>query len=463
MGRVLFFLGMASVINFSLPIFGQAIPYQSSPRQQRVFPPNQAWGVQPRQTIPKTPVPHGGTTRVLPDGRVVTITPFTAEQKRQIRQREAQRKRIKKIREREIAQQAPNTILYPRLAGEFEKQKAILLSVSDWQPYHYPVLSQLVEKTRGHANLLILFNDRNQYDGKPQLPGLIKQLAKQTNNDFSHVRFLKFNLNTVWLRDFGPLVAETESGGSMAMNFFYDTVRPLDDDFPEAWSKLTNTTHNHVPWTLQGGNLSANGYGLAITTTRLFEDNRLYRPGKTFQEDEQYVRRRVMKYCNIKELLVLKPLENEATRHVDMFATFLAPNLVLVAQVDPRYDPQNARILDWNAQYLSQVKLDHRPLRVERIWIPPRQGEHWTPYTNIILTDKLVLLPTYQSDPPKYVKAAVQTYRKLLPKHQVKTIDMTSMKKLGGSLHCLSCSLPAFADLPQGLLTFEEASKDSGM
>ena len=112
--------------------------------------------------------------------------------------------------------------------------------------------------------------------------------------------------------------------------------------FQKLGPSLRGAEHNYVPWTMQGGNLTVNGRGLAIATARLFEDNRLYRPGKTFQEDEEYVRQQLMKFCNIKELLILKPLEQESTRHVDMFATFLAHDLVLVAKVDQRHDPQNA-------------------------------------------------------------------------------------------------------------------------
>ena len=135
-------------------------------------------------------------------------------------------------------------------------------------------------------------------------------------------------------------------------------------------------------------------------------------PEKTIEQEEEFVRQRLMKYCNLKELVVLKPLEQEQTRHADMFSTFLAADLVLVAQLDRRVDPVNASILDYNAQLLSKTKVDGRPLRVERIWIPPRRGENWSPFTNIILTDRLVLIPTYNHDPPQYVKAAVQTYRR---------------------------------------------------
>ena len=260
------------------------------------------------------------------------------------------------------------------------------------------------------------------------------------------------------------MIAQTERGGATVVNFFYDTIRPLDDDFPKLWADVTNANHHDVPWFLQGGNLLSNGQGLAIATSRIFEenrcleDNRFFWAGKTTEEDEEFIRQRIMKFCNIKELVVLKPLEQEQTRHADMFATFLARDLVLVAKVDSQLDPVNAGILDFNAEVLSKVNVDGRPLRVERVWIPPRRGEHWSAFTNIILTDRMVLVPTYKYDPPQYVQNAVQTYQRLLPHHQVLTVDMTSMDKLGGSLHCLSCPIPSFAELPNGLMSFEQAS-----
>ena len=425
---------------------GHRLPVQSSPYQQR-------------QQEEST----GTTTQVMPDGRIITRVPFTEEQKRRIAEREASRAQLKIVRERELDQQGKNESLYPRLPAEFEKQKAMMLSLTDWQPHNLGVLVELIEKTRGHLNLLILYNEKNSDDEKTQIGDLLALLTRP-GKDYPHLRFLNVNLNTIWLRDFGPTFAQTESKDAMVMNFFYDTIRPLDDDFPRLWAEVTNARHHDVPWFLQGGNLISNGQGLAFATRRIFEenrclqDNRSFWAGKTVEEDEEYVRQRIMKFCNIKDLIVLKPLEQEQTRHADMFAAFLAPDLVLVAKIDSQLDRVNASILDSNAEVLAKVIVDGRPLRVERVWIPPRRGEHWSAFTNIILTDRLVLVPTYEHDPPQYVKSALQTYRRLLPHHHVATVDMTSMDKLGGSLHCLSCPIPSFAKLPKGTLSFKQAS-----
>lgn len=349
--------------------------------------------------------------------------------------------------------QGQSKTLFPRLSAEFEPQQAILLSIGDWQPHHFPILSEIVLKTQGHAKIVVLYNDQKQ------LEKLIKVFSRHSSPP-THVSFLQLDLNTIWLRDFGPRLAEMNDGTAMSIDFYYDGTRPKDDELPETWSTLTHAELNHVPWTLQGGNLLANGRGLAVASQRILKDNRVQFSsaygGNSIQQQQDFVIGQFKLYCNIKDLVLLKPLESESTQHVDMFMTFLQPDLALVAQVDRNRDPRNAQILDWNARRLAQLKVDGSPMRVERIAIPPRQGKYWSPYTNIILTDRLVLVPTFESDPPAYVRQAVEVYRKLLPKHHVTTINMNSMNKLEGSLHCLSCNIPKFAKLPEGIRSYSQ-------
>ena len=242
------------------------------------------------------------------------------------------------------------------------------------------------------------------------------------------------------------------------LTFYYYGVRPLDDSFPERWSLKTAGRITKIPWTLQGGNLLCNGNGLGLTTRKLFEDNQVsFGSNRRTGEGEQFVIKEMKEFCNLNELIVLEPLRNESTKHVDMFAAFLAPDHVLLADVDTRIDAANARILDWNARKLANTTMNGTPLKISRIKIPPRDGNAWSTYTNAILTDRLVLVPTMNSDGSNYIANAVSTYKKLLPNHHVVTVDISSMKKLQGSLHCMSLNLPASAPLPNGTISFDQA------
>ena len=185
--------------------------------------------VKPQPAIQNKPqpaiqnLPPGATTRVLPDGRIAIVTPFSKEKIRELKRREAERLRIRKTRTQELTKQGKNKSLFPRLPGEFEKTKAIILSICDWQPHNFDVLIDLIEKTRGHANLLLLYNDDLKSGDKDSFSELLKKLLR-TGKDYRHIRFLNSNLDTIWLRDFGPRLIETEDGTCL----LYTSPSPRD-------------------------------------------------------------------------------------------------------------------------------------------------------------------------------------------------------------------------------------------
>ena len=343
---------------------------------------------------------------------------------------------------------------YPRLAAEFEPTQVLLFGVSDWQPTHRKILIEIAKKTAGHVNVMILCNDTWQI--KETTGWLLEE-----DNDYDNIYFREIALDTVWLRDFGPIFSQT-STGAQALDFYYEGTRPKDDELPHLWSRLTGTKNVKVPWTIQGGNLICNGRGTALVTNRIFQDNHITFPTPPIRGNAEVERRKMVvdefvKFGNLSQLVVLEPLEYESTKHVDMFATFLSPDDVLVAKLNPASDPINAAILDRNAARLRSVRVGDHLMRVHRVEIPARQGTSWSAYTNAIIATDLVLVPVFRSDPAAMVATAVATYKRLLPMHTVETIDMTSMKELQGELHCLSLHVPAFAAVPDKIYPFKNS------
>ena len=343
---------------------------------------------------------------------------------------------------------------YPRLAGEFEPTQVLLFGVSDWQPIHRKILIEIAKKTAGHVNVLILCNDTWQI--KETTQWLLEE-----SDTYDNIYFREIELDTVWLRDFGPIFSQTQAG-AQTLDFYYEGTRPKDDELPRLWSRLTGTKYVKVPWTIQGGNLICNGQGTALVTNRVFQDNFITFPSPPIGQNPEVERRKMVvdelvKFGNLSQLVVLEPLESESTKHVDMFATFLSPVDVLVARLNPATDPINAAILDRNAERLRSIRVGDHPMRVHRVEIPARQGTSWSAYTNAIIATDLVLVPVFRSDPPALIAAAVATYQRLLPTHSVETIDMTSMKELQGELHCLSLHVPAFAAVPDNIYPFKNS------
>lgn len=343
---------------------------------------------------------------------------------------------------------------FPRLAAEFEPARALLFGVADWQPHHREILIEIAEKTSDHVNVMVLCNDTWQIKDTTEW---LLEMRRQ----HPHVYFCEMTCDTVWLRDFGPIFAQTETGAQV-LDFYYEGTRPKDDRLPEVWSQRTGADHVAVPWTIQGGNLISNGRGLALTTNRIFEDNFITFPQPLVGLDAEVERRKMVvdqfaTFCNLSQLIVLEPLRSELTKHVDMFATFLTPTDVLVAELDPVEDATNAGILNRNAARLAAVNVGDQPLNVHRIRIPVREGTSWSAYTNAVMVGDLVLMPIFASDPPDMVAAAKAAYQRLLPGHTIETIDMSSMKQLQGELHCLSLHVPEFVPMPDRIYPFANA------
>jgi agmatine/peptidylarginine deiminase len=343
---------------------------------------------------------------------------------------------------------------FPRLIADFEPQRALVLSVSDWQPHHAPVFQQIVDKTHGHLDLIVLCNTQAQF---VMVMGWLDSMGERS----THLHFVLLELDTIWLRDFGPLFAETAEGQTQLLDFLYAGERPKDERLPHVWAERTKTKLVQVPFTLQGGNLLGNGQHFAIATSRIFNDNAILFPYPTPGMDTVYEGRKIvfeafLESCNLEQFIILEPLQFEATRHVDMFATFVSPQKVVVASVDPRVDPINAAILDRNARRLQAVAVEGKPLEVYRLPIPPRNGLSWSAFTNLIFANDLVLMPIYDTDPRPMVENALNLYRSLLPNHQIETVDISSFKQLQGELHCLSLNLPQNAAALPNTTSYEE-------
>ncbi|MBB3207942.1 agmatine/peptidylarginine deiminase [Rhodopirellula rubra] len=345
---------------------------------------------------------------------------------------------------------------WPRLPAEFETPHALLLSISDWHPQHRPILQEIAVKTSGYCPLVILCAD------SIAIQETTAWLA-ELNRDLPDVYFCPIATDTVWMRDFGPIFLQTRTS-SKILDFFYLGERPIDDHLPTDWARQTNVPALPIAWTIQGGNLMANGNGLALTTNRIFDDNHIEFQNPFLGQDAEHDRRHIVveaiaDACNLEQLVVLEPLQNEETQHVDMFTTFIAADTVLVANVLSSTDPVNAGILNRNVERLRNVRTGGKPLKIHRLNIPTRDGNAWSAYTNAILTHNLVLVPVLETDPPHLVQQALHTYQQLLPDHRVETINMTSMRDLQGELHCLSMHVPIFAPMPKNLYGFDASRK----
>jgi agmatine/peptidylarginine deiminase len=252
------------------------------------------------------------------------------------------------------------------------------------------------------------------------------------------VHFVNAPVNTIWARDFGPMIVRHADGSVHFVDCDYDDGdRPEDDNVPPVLAGVMGAKCTRPLLTIEGGNLLSNGAGLCITTSKTVADNVI----------RGYEDRQIMPLCETifqcQEVAVLEPLVGEPTGHVDMFATFTSPDTVVVGRMDPHVDPVNAGVLDRNAKKLAEIWTSTGPLRVERIPMPAPEEGLWRSFTNVSYFNGVLMMPTYAGVDPNLQRDAAETYRRLLPGWEIQGIDCTKLIRLGGAVHCVTLNLPA--------------------
>jgi agmatine/peptidylarginine deiminase len=324
-----------------------------------------------------------------------------------------------------------------RLPGEFERQGTIFLGCGELATFYPDLLADVVEAVRHRVDVAALVVNA---EGRRAVSDIL--VSRGLPSDAVH--YIEVPHETMWIRDYGPLfVRRSTDGQDVVVDADYERfARPKDDNAPAELASQFNLAAVRAPVSLEGGNLISNGRGVCLTTTTLLARN---------QErgcDEDGLRNLLRQYFGAEETVFLEPLSGEPTGHVDMFAVFTDPGTVVVGEYDPFVDPVNAALLERNAARLSQVRGPDGPLKVVRIPMPPRQGENWRTYTNVVFANGMLLTPVYGELDPRGERAATEAYRRLLPSWRIAGIDVSGLIVNGGALHCISMNAPRLARWP---------------
>ncbi|MCA9670852.1 MAG: agmatine deiminase family protein, partial [Myxococcales bacterium] len=320
-----------------------------------------------------------------------------------------------------------------RLPGDFERKRAVLLPTTDLLSSHPGLFAELVGQLDRYVHVMLATETQSVcrvVDRVLDAEGVPKDVVP-TCLDARH--------QTMWMRDYGPLVTldRRRPGRPLFVDAYYGDSPSLDDDVPMRLAKALHRRHYTVALLLEGGNLLSNGVGLLVTTRQLVERN--VAEGLS----EQRVLARLRRTFGAGRVAVLEPLSGEPTGHVDMFAAFAAPDVVLVGSFTPEQDPDNSALLDRNAAQLRRQRLpDGRPLRVVRIPMGNNIDGVWRSYTNVLFANGLLLVPTYRKAKPAVQRRALATWRATLPRWRVSGVDVSRLAPMGGTLHCISSSLP---------------------
>ena len=340
------------------------------------------------------------------------------------------------------------------------------------------------------------FWSTNYYDIIPKLAGIISQkdrvtiflsnadknknqiqtILKKYRSNLSNIRFvqLKGNYENIWIRDYGPLFLVNHMGKKKLVKFRYFGTDPgfIDDYASLMHLQIVNSSLNST-----GGAREVNGKGTMI----LCEMHELDENNPRTREE---IENEMINKLNLKKIIWLKkglpqddsylsgPIYDQiypkgVNGHIDEFCRFVGPRTILISSVsaedaisNPIFKEAKKR-LDENYEILkNSVDQDGKKFNVIKVPIAPliiyvrKMGAEnkkiamVTSYMNFIITNHLIILPSYISEDSKNISLVEkenkvkEIFQKVFPKREIIKMRADTINFYSGGFHCISINEP---------------------
>jgi len=245
--------------------------------------------------------------------------------------------------------------------------------------------------------------------------------------DMDRVKFIYYNLNSVWIRDYGPRYTYENGEPAITDHTYNRTTRPLDNAFPAFLST------DDVPFDLDeplydlglvhgGGNFHAFSDANAFVSSLALDP---YENGSvTYTEQE--VKDAFRDVMNVDVTIFTRlPDSVDATGHIDMWLLPVSDTDVIVSEFTG--DPGKT-ITDDAADALEAMGYT-----VHRTPAWTNSGTHYT-YTNAAIINTRVFVPEYGDSRDA---TALAVFQNAMPDHEIFQIDCSSIISQAGAIHCV--------------------------
>lgn len=313
---------------------------------------------------------------------------------------------------------APTTPSAPSHAvapAEHDQMEAILWGCADT----YLVLDTYTDAFRGLAGSGVMS------DVTVATQGVASQLRyelTQANVPLDEVEIYVADLDTVWMRDYGPIILKDGQGNRTVADPEYYPGRDNDDAFPAAYANWRGWSVTDVRVGFEGGNFATDGRTTTMCSTGVQMFNQHLTRSQIEREFEKF---------GFNQVEWFRPLIDEGTTHVDMFMRIMDDGKALVSRY-PASHRQSA-VCDEAAR-----KLEDLGYQVTRVDADYRYDEFGT-YSNSVLANGVALIPQYESATKN--RAALRAYESL--GYRAVGIDSKLIIRYSGATHCVSMQVPA--------------------
>lgn len=284
-----------------------------------------------------------------------------------------------------------------------------------------------------------------------------------------HIRLVETTTNDAWVRDTGPSFVTNDASDVRGVSWSFNAWGGLRGGLYFPWDAddlvgpkicdLERVPAYRPDIVLEGGSIDIDGEGTVLTTEEcLLNDNRNPHLSREQIEEQLHAHLGTSKVI----WLPRGVLHDETDGHIDNFARFAAPGVVMLTWTDDVDDPQFERSAEALAILEGETDAAGRPLTVVRIHQPgplsitadeadgvdlvpgsqPRvAGERLAgSYVNSYIGNGIVVLPVF--DDPRDADA-IATYELLFPGRRVATVPGREILLGGGNVHCITQQLPS--------------------
>lgn len=267
--------------------------------------------------------------------------------------------------------------------------------------------------------------------------------------DYSKITFCKFPFNDIWIRDYGPISIFIENqpfildfnfngwGLKFPANYDNQIVRRLYEN------KVFAPTVGYIKinMVLEAGSIESDGNGTILTTSRcLLSVNRNEFKTKSELEDAFKF------FLGIKRVLWLDNgyLSGDDTdAHIDTLARFCNKETIAYVQCTNKNDEHFEDFLLMEKELMAFQTLEGKPYRL--IPLPMAEAIYYkgerlpATYTNFLIINNTILMPTYDSYLDEVAKTSLQ---KVFFDKNIIGINCLPLIKQYGSLHCVTMQMP---------------------
>ncbi len=244
----------------------------------------------------------------------------------------------------------------------------------------------------------------------------------QRNVPMTDVTVLVARVDSIWMRDYGPIVLRNPATGARSVaDLEYYPGRPNDDTLPEAYAGYRGWPVTAVNISYEGGNFATDGKGQGFSSLGV----RRFNPGMSLSAIQREFRK-----LGCDNVEFFEPLVDEGTTHCDMFFRVMADNKALVSRYPAGH--RQKPITDACANRVAAMGY-----QVTRVDVATSHDEYAT-YANSTLANGIALIPQYgnaQKD-----QAALDAYRAV--GFRPVGVDCRLIIQYGGATHCISMQVP---------------------